>query len=344
MEQDLSPRLKILVVDDQEANIRLIEAILAPQGYEVIPASDAERALEQVAAGPPDLILLDVMMPGMDGYEVCARLKQNERTRLIPVIVLTSLSDLEDRIRGIEAGADDFLSKPFHQAELSARVRSLLKLKQFTDELEHAEDVLCTLGLSVEAKDPYTEGHCERLALYSVAMGRSLGLGPEQLKALQRGGYLHDLGKIAIPESIINKKTALSEEDWQIMREHPVIGERICKPLKSLRLVLPIIRNHHERWDGTGYPDGLKGEEIPLTARIIQMVDIYDALITARPYKPALKREQVFSIMRQEAEKGWRDPKVVEQFITLMESGAPLVGLEKGKPGWLANRTSSRLT
>jgi len=343
MEPELPPRQRILVVDDQEVNIMLVEAILAPQGYQVIPASDAERGLELVAAGPPDLILLDVMMPGMDGYEACAKLKEDERTRLIPVIMLTSLSDLEDRIRGIEAGADDFLSKPFHQAELSARVRSLLKLKQFTDELEHAEDVLCTLGLSVEAKDPYTEGHCERLSLYSVALGRSLDLGPEHLKALHRGGYLHDLGKIAIPESILNKRAGLTGEEWQVMREHPVIGERICMPLKSLKLVLPIIRHHHERWDGSGYPDGLKGQEIPFTARIIQIVDIYDALITSRPYKPSLETERVFSILREESEKGWRDPELVEQFISLLRSGEPLVGLEKGKPSRMSNRASSPL-
>ena len=340
MELELPPCQKILVVDDQEANIMLVEAILAPHGYEVVPALDAERALEMVAAGPPDLILLDVMMPGMDGYEVCSRLKGDERTRLIPVIMLTSLSDVEDRIRGIEAGVDDFVSKPFHQAELIARVRSLLKLKQFTDELEHAEDVLCALALSVEAKDAYTDGHCERLCLYSVALGRSLGLGKEHLKALHRGGYLHDVGKIAIPESILNKKTGLTGEEWQIMREHPVIGERICKPLKSLKLVLPIIRHHHERWDGSGYPDGLKGEEIPLTAKIIQIADIYDALITARPYKPSLKTDQVFSIMKEEVAKGWRDPELIERFIRLVQSGDPLVGLEASRPSWLAHRPS----
>ena len=329
MEFEYPPCRKVLIVDDQEANIMLVEATLAPQGYKIIGARDGERALGLVATDPPDLILLDVMMPGVTGYEVCARLKEDERTRLIPVIMLTALGDLEDKIRGIEAGADDFLTKPFHQAELSARVRSLLKLKQFTDELEQAEDVLCTLGLSVEAKDAYTEGHCERLSQYSVAMGRSLGLPPEYLKALRRGGYLHDLGKIAIPESILNKKAGLTQAEWVVMREHPVIGERICKPLKSLKLVLPIIRHHHERWDGSGYPDGLKGHEIPLTAQIIQIADIYDALITARPYKPSLKRERVFSIMRKEAERGWRDPELVECFIMLLQSGEPLIGLEK---------------
>lgn len=324
MELDLSTIRKILVVDDQEANTMLAEATLAPLGYKIMQAPDGKRALDLVASDPPDLILLDVMMPGMDGYEVCTRLKEDERTRLIPVIMLTSLNDLEDKIRGIEAGADDFLSKPFNQAELSARVRSLLKLKQFTDELEQAEDVLCTLGLSVEAKDVYTEGHCERLSRYSVALGRSLGLSQEYLKALRRGGYLHDLGKIAIPESILNKKVELTEEEWLIMREHPVIGERICKPLKSLKLVFPIIRHHHERWDGSGYPDGLKGKEIPLTARILQVVDIYDALTTARPYKPPYSTPKVLTIMREEVDRGWRDPELLEHFIDLLENGGPL--------------------
>ncbi|MBZ0170044.1 metal-dependent phosphohydrolase [Candidatus Methylomirabilis lanthanidiphila] len=329
------PRGTILVVDDQEVNTTLVETILAPQGYEIILALDGERALELVTARSPDLILLDVIMPGMSGFEVCARLKQDERTRLIPIVMITSLSDLQDRIRGIEVGADDFLSKPFHPAELSARVRSLLKLKQITDELEDAEDILCTLALSVEAKDAYTDGHCERLSRYSVALGRSLGLPLEQLKALHRGGYLHDVGKIAVPESILNKRSELTEEESRIIREHPIIGERICKPLKSLKFVLPIIRHHHERWDGSGYPDGLQGEEIPLAARIIQAVDIYDALMTARPYKPQLESYQVVSIMRQASEEGSCDPRLVEQFIDLLQSGKTLVGLEKVRPSRL---------
>jgi putative two-component system response regulator len=325
-------RGRILVVDDQKVNSTLVETILAPQGYEIISASDGERALELVATRPPDLILLDVMMPGVSGFEVCARLKEDERTRLIPIVMVTSLSDMQDRIRGIEVGADDFLSKPFHPAELSARVRSLLKLKHFTDELEDAEDVLCTLALSVEAKDAYTDGHCERLSLYSVALGRCLGLPREQLRALHRGGYLHDVGKIAVPESILNKKTGLTEEESRIIREHPIIGERICKPLKSLKLVLPIIRHHHERWDGSGYPDGLREEEIPLAARIIQAVDIYDALTTARPYKPQFDAHHVVSIMRQASEEGGCDPRLIEQFIRLLQSGEALAGLEKGRP------------
>ncbi|WP_337287019.1 HD domain-containing phosphohydrolase [Candidatus Methylomirabilis sp.] len=332
MDPERPPRQTILIVDDQEVNTLLVETILASQGYEIISASDGERALELVAARPPDLILLDIIMPGMNGFDVCARLKEDERTRLIPIVMVTSLSDLQDRIRGIEAGADDFLTKPFRSAELIARVRSLLKLKQFTDELEDAEDVLCALALSVEAKDTCTDGHCERLSLYSVALGRSLGLSREQLKALHRGGYLHDIGKIAVAESILNKKTGLTDEEWQIIREHPIIGERICKPLKSLKLILPIIRHHHERWDGGGYPDGLKGQEIPLLARMIRVVDIYDALVTARPYKPPLEPSKVFSTMRQTSEKGSCDPRLMEQFIDLLQSGKTLVGWEKVRP------------
>ena len=333
MDLERSHSQTILVVDDHEANIALVEAILAPQGYTIIAASDGEQALKLVAAQPMDLILLDVMMPGMNGFDVCARLKEDERTRLIPIVLLTSLSDTQDRIRGIEVGADDFLSKPFDSSELSARVRSLLKLKEFTDELESAEDVLFTLALSVEAKDAYTDGHCERLSFYSVALGRSLGLPSEQLKALYRGGYLHDVGKIAVSEAILNKKAGLTDEERRTMREHPIIGERICRPLKSLRSVLPIIRHHHERWNGSGYPDGLKGQEIPLSARIIQTVDIYDALMTARSYKPAIEIHQVFSIMRQASEKGSCDPMLIEQFISLVQSdeipAETLVGLKQ---------------
>jgi putative two-component system response regulator len=229
------------------------------------------------------------------------------------------LQATEERIRGIEAGADDFLAKPFNRQELLTRVRSLLKLKRHTDELENAETVLFSLALSVEAKDPYTTGHCDRLARYSVVLGRKLGVSEEYLKALHRGGILHDVGKIGIPDSILLKPGQLTREERTVMQAHPVIGERICAPLKSLRLVLPIIRHHHERWDGSGYPDGLAGGAIPLTARILQVVDLFDAFTTQRPYKPAFTLEQSFALMREETVRGWWDTRLVETFIDLVQ-------------------------
>jgi putative two-component system response regulator len=309
---------RVLVVDDDALHRQFLQDHLLDEGYLVNTAADGEEALEKVKADTPDLILLDVMMPKLDGYEVCRRLKSDERTILIPIVMITSLKATHERIKGIEAGADDFLSKPFNRLELLTRVRSLLRLKRHTDELESAETVLFTLALSVEAKDPYTTGHCDRLATYSVALGKRLGLPAEQLKALRRGGILHDLGKIAIPDNILLKPGPLNEAERAMMRKHPVIGERICSPLKSLRLVLPIIRHHHERWNGTGYPDGLAGEAIPITARILQTVDIYDAFTTERPYKPAYTRERAFAIMREEAAKGWWDAQMVEAFIALL--------------------------
>jgi putative two-component system response regulator len=309
------------VVDDSPLNRQFLQDELEDEGYQVSTAGDGEQALAIVADRAPDLILLDVMMPKMDGYETCRRLKSDERTILIPVVMVTALTAIEERIKGIEAGADDFLSKPYNQVELLTRVRSLLKLKRHTDELENAETVLFTLAMSVEAKDPYTNNHCDRLSRYSVALGGRLDLPPEQLKALHRGGILHDLGKVGVPDSILLKPGPLNEVERAVIREHPAIGERICAPLKSLRLVLPIIRRHHERWDGSGYPDGLAGDAIPLTARILQCVDIYDALRTARPYKPALSEEKTFSILREETARGWWDPNTVETFIALMSNG-----------------------
>jgi putative two-component system response regulator len=259
------------------------------------------------------------VMPGKSGYDLCRELKEDSKTRLIPIVMITGLTDREDRLKGIEAGADDFLTKPISSEELFARVSSLLKLKEFTDELETVDSVLCTLGLSVEARDPYTEGHCERLAQNAGDLGRYLGVEGECVVALQRGGYLHDLGKIAVPDEILKKGKDLTPAEWVIMKQHPVTGETICRPLKSLRLVLPIIRHHHEHSDGSGYPDGLRAHEIPLLPRILQVVDIYDALRTARPYKPALSHEQAAVTMLAEARSGLWDEELVSEFFGMLD-------------------------
>jgi putative two-component system response regulator len=264
------------------------------------------------------LILSDVKMPGKSGYELCRALKSDPVTRLIPFVLITGLSDSSDKLQGIEAGADDFLNKPVLAEELTARVKSLLRVKEFTDELETADSVLCTLGLIVEGRDPYTEGHCERLALYGADLGRHLGLDEDSIVALRRGGFLHDLGKIAVPDEILKKGSDLTLEEWEIMKRHPLTGENICKPLKSLRLVLPIIRHHHEHADGSGYPDGMRAGEIPLLPRVLQVVDVYDALVTARPYKPALSHDQASQTMRQEARQGLWDAELVNEFFSML--------------------------
>src|SRR5438270_558050 len=308
----------ILVVDDNPDNALLMRELLVSRGYDVLTALDVEAAEIEIRKHHPDLILLDVVMPGKSGYELCRELKDDPITRLIPIVMITGLTDRGDRVRGIEAGADDFLNKPIFPEELFARVKSLLKLKEFTDELENAESVLCTLGLSVEARDPYTEGHCERLARYASELGRHLGLDEPSLVALKRGGFLHDLGKIAVPDEILKKGANLTPEEWEVMKMHPVTGETICKPLKSLRLVLPIIRHHHEHWNGTGYPDRLAGREIPLLPRILQVVDVYDALRTERPYKPALNHEQAAKTMIEEAHAGLWDEELVAEFFAMV--------------------------
>jgi len=309
---------RILIVDDESSARAALELLLKREGFEVKCATNGESALVECAAFRPDLILLDIVMPGMDGFEVCRRIKATPEGRLTPVVLITGLSATEDRIKGINAGADDFLSKPIDINELLARTRSLLRLKQYTDELENAESVLLSLAYSIEARDPYTRGHCERLALYGADLGRHLGLDEDSIVALRRGGFLHDLGKIAVPDEILKKGSDLTLQEWAIMKQHPVTGENICKPLKSLRLVLPIIRHHHEHGDGSGYPDGMRGSEIPLLPRVLQVVDVYDALRTARPYKPALSHDRAAQTMREEARQGLWDAELVNEFFSML--------------------------
>ena len=312
---------KILVVDDDAANRELLQETLIAEGMEVVTAPDGRSSLEEFARLKPDLVLLDVNMPFLDGFEVCRRLKSNPETRLTPVVLVTGLTGREDRVRGIKSGADGFLSKPVDQSELLAHVRSLLSLKAHTDELERAELVLFALARCIEGKDPNTEGHCERLSGYSVQLGKEIGLPDDQLVALRRAGIVHDIGKVAVPETILLKPGRLTPEEFLVVQHHPVLGERICAPLKSFRLVLPIIRHHHEKLDGSGYPDRLKGEEIPLTARVLQIVDVYDALTTDRPYKSAFASVKALEIMEDEVNKGWWDSRIFGEFKRLVASG-----------------------
>src|SRR5258708_9008594 len=258
---------------------------------------------------PVDLALLDVTMPGRTGFSVCRAVKCRPETRFVPVVLITGHSKGEERIQGIEAGADDFLNKPVRKREWRGSVRSLVRLKRFTDERENAETVLCSLARSIEAKDPYTEGHCDRLSRYTVSLGVKLGLSQEQLVALRRGGIVHDIGKVAVPEYVLLKPGPLNAAERKIMQEHPLAGVRICAPLKSFRIVLPIIRSHHEKQDGTGYPDHLRGDEIPLTARALQTVDIFNSLTTDRPYRTSLSKEKALQNILKKTRPGAWDAK-----------------------------------
>jgi len=251
---------KILVVDDDAVNRELLGEFLQAEGLEVVTAPDGRRSLQEFARVKPDLVLLDINMPFLDGFEVCCRLKSNPDTRLTPVVLVTALTATADRVKGIKAGADGFLSKPFDQSELLAHVRSLLSLKAYTDERERAESALFALARKIEGKDPCTEGHCERLQAYAAGLGQRIGLAEEQVMALRRAGIVHDIGKVAVPDAILLKPARLTPEVFRIIQEHPIVGERICAPLRSFRPLLPIIRHHHEKLNGSGYPDGLKGD------------------------------------------------------------------------------------
>jgi putative two-component system response regulator len=306
---------RVLVVDDLAQNRTMLRRILETEGYQVVTAADATAALAEVERLPPDLVLSDVQMPGLSGIELCHQLKSDPRTRLVPVVLITGLADRTHRLRGIDAGADDFLGKPFDIDELRARVGSLVRLKRYTDDLDSAESVILSLAMTVEARDPSTFGHCERLARYAVQVGEAIGLGPEQLKALHRGGYLHDIGKIAIPDAILFKPASLTEAEFRQIAQHTIVGERLCGDLRSLSLVRPIVRSHHERLDGSGYPDALKGDAVPLLAQIISIADQFDALTTDRPYRAALSVDEAAEQLCVEADAGRVDRALVDVLL-----------------------------
>jgi putative two-component system response regulator len=310
----------ILVVDDHPTSRMTAATLLAVEGYQVLEAESGPAALKLVAESKPDLLLLDVMMPGMDGFEVCRQLKQDEHTRLIPIIFVTALNDRRSRIRGIEAGGDDFLTKPFDRLELTARVKSLVRQKRLNEDLDHAEQVLFSIARSIESRDPNTGDHCERLVAMSKSFGEFLNLSREQIRNLMWGGYLHDIGKVGIPDAVLLKKGKFTPDELEIMKQHVLIGEKICQPLRTMRGVLPIIRHHHERWNGTGYPDGLAGDEIPLLAQVFQIIDIYDALTSERPYKPAFTPQKALEIIAEETANGWRNPTLVQQFTEFIHT------------------------
>jgi len=332
----------ILVVDDQPQNIELLEAYLAFQNYEIVRAANGKEAMEMLSANPIDLILLDVMMPGMDGFEVIRRVRQDNTHRLLPIILVTALRETEDRVKGIEAGCDDFISKPVDKMELLARVRSLLKVKAYNDLMSHYQkelesevskrteelrlalekikaaslDTIYRLSIAAEFRDEDTGSHIKRVSLYCAVVGHRLGLTESDIETILYAAPMHDLGKIGIPDLILLKPAKLNPQEWEIMKQHTVIGARILKgsDAEFIRLGETIALSHHEKWDGSGYPKGLKGNQIPIAARITSIADVFDALTSKRPYKEAFSVEKSVNLIR-EGKGSYFDPDVVDAFF-----------------------------
>ena len=312
----------VLVVDDEAVNSALLEAYLAPLGCEVQVAASGAEALRLIAENPPHLVLTDAMMPGMTGFELCQQIRLRESGQLLPVVMVTALNQVGDRVRALEVGVDDFLTKPVDRLEVQARVRSLLRIKTIYDELDDTETVIFALAKAVDAKDSYTEAHTERVAGRARMLGAMAGLRGKDLEDLYRGGMIHDIGKIGVPDAILLKPGPLDPDEWEVMRQHPVIGEEIARPLRSAAKLLDIIRHHHENFDGTGYPDHLGGEDIPLVARIVAISDAYDAMVSNRPYRRGMDHNKAVAILVAGSSSQW-DPELVPKFLDgLLRSAA----------------------
>jgi putative two-component system response regulator len=313
-------RPTVLVVDDEEGIRALFTRLLRNEGYTVTVASDGPGALKAVAAEHPDVVLLDIDIPEISGLEVCRRLRRDTATRLVPIIFITASDAREQRIEGLTAGADDFLTKPVDVQELLARVRSLTRMKQYTDDLDSAASIIMTLATMIEARDGYSPGHCHRMANYATGLGKMLKLPESDVQTLHRGGFLHDIGMLAIPDMVLRKTGRLEPDEYELVRSHTIVGDRLCSNLRSLQSVRSIVRHHHERLDGSGYPDGLTGHEIPLVAQIVGVVDTFEAITTPRPYQDSRSAAEAFAVLRDQVARGWRSNDIVEAFVDLLRT------------------------
>ena len=305
----------LLIIDDDQDKCRKLTAQLQSHSYQIAATHDGEMALEHIDKNPPDLILLDLMLPKISGFELCRQLKRSEENRFIPIIVTTALEDEEDRLKAIELGVDDFVTTPINHVELSARIKSLLKVKHLLDDLDTSESILFSLVEALEAKDPYTSGHSRRVSSLAVELAQHLGIHGHKLDNIRKGGLLHDIGKIGVKEAVLLKENRLTDDEMDNIKTHPARGYDICVPLKSLEPCLPIIRSHHERVDGDGYPDCLKGNEIPLDAKITAVADTFDAMTENRPYRQGMPTAKALSIFAKEINSGQWDPKVVRALL-----------------------------
>jgi putative two-component system response regulator len=306
---------QILIVDDLAENREILVDLLGSEGYILDTAKDGAEAVEKALASPPDLILMDVSMPRLTGFEACRRLKADERTHLVPIVLITGLVAREDRIQGIAAGCDDFLTKPVDSEQLMARTRNLLRTKSLVDELEQAENVLVSLANALDAKDNYTRGHSERVAKYASALGAAVGLGRIECRNLRRAGLLHDIGKIGTSLDYLHKPGPLTTAEYEEVKKHPVIGFEICRPLRTMAPLLALIRGHHERLDGRGYPDALRADAVSVPLRCLTVADVYDAITSDRSYRKAIPRDRAFKIMSEEATTGMWDARLVDLFF-----------------------------
>jgi putative two-component system response regulator len=310
----------ILIADDQPAVRRVLAELLARAGYRVEVLGSGAAVLERLTTPLPDLVLLDIHMDGISGIEVCRHMRADADTRLIPVMLMTGLASHTLRLDGIAAGANDFLAKPIDRCELLARIRSLLQVKRYTDDLESAATVIMTLASMIEARDGFGEGHCHRVANYAAAVGHRLGLEDHDVQALRRGGFLHDIGMLAVPETVRRKATALAPDEYELVKSHTVLGESLVNQLRSLRPIASIIRSHHERRDGSGYPDGLRGDAIPLLAQIIGVVDVYESMTSPRAYRAPATVDEAVATLHDHVERGWRRRDLVDHLLAVVNT------------------------
>jgi len=318
--RDASIRGTVLVIDDDEQIRRLIVSLIGPMGHVLKEAASAEEGLEKLREEPPDLVLLDMQLPGRSGHDVLKEIRADPRSRLIPVVMITGAATHERKLKAIEAGVTDFLGKPFSPEELVARVRALMELKLVTDALEDAEQVIIALARTIDARDRYTYGHSARVSLYASLLGERVGLERRVLATVRQGALFHDFGKIAIRDAVLLKPGKLTNEEYAEIKGHPREGRDLLQNMKTLAQAMPVVYHHHERMDGSGYPDGLSGHGIPIAARVTTIADVFDALTTARVYRGALSREETLGIMLEEVRKGWWDGRLLDEFRAVLET------------------------